>query len=42
MSLISVFAYAIWKHRGVFYGLNAFTGLTLIRLLIDVGTALLA
>jgi len=42
MSLISVFAYAIWKHRGVFYGLNAFTGLTLIGLFIDVCTALLA
>lgn len=42
MSIISVFSYAIWKHRGVFYGLNAFTTLTVIGLLVEVGAALFA
>ncbi len=41
MSLISLPVYVIWKHRGTFYGLNAFTALTMIALAIEAATALL-
>jgi len=42
MSVVSVIAYATWKRRAVFYGLNVFTGITLIGLALDLIRTLFA
>ena len=42
MSVISVVSYALFKNRAVFYGLNAFTALTLLGLAASAAESLFA